>query len=156
MKPIRIFVIFVLLSILLTGFIFSNSCKDGDESHADSGRIVSWLKPLLDPENHISAEDFSFLIRKVAHFTEFFALGVCLSSAMFAWRVHGGRLYVGRMLLLLLAIAGTDEFLQRFFARTSSLRDVLLDFAGGFTGFLVVCLLLWIGKSGAKARAAKR
>lgn len=156
MKPMRIFVAFLVLSILLTGFIFSNSCKNGDESHADSGRIVSWLKPLLDPENHISAEDFSFLIRKAAHFTEFFALGVCLSGAMFAWRARKGRLYVGRMLLLLLTVAGTDEFLQRFFARTSSLWDVMLDFAGGFSGFLAVCLLMWIGKSVEKARTPRR
>ena len=72
--------IFSILSFVILLFIFSNSLQSGPESNAKSGWVADFLTPLLNTFGWIPEDVFHRLIRKLAHFTEFGALGVCLTG----------------------------------------------------------------------------
>ena len=133
----------LLICILI--FIWGNSLLPGEVSSAFS----DWVKEILaklfggDP-NESSGRG---LLRKLAHFTEFTALGMCL-----AW-LHGmlgnGKL---RPFLWGVVAASVDETIQRFVPdRGPSVKDVCIDSAGVLTGII----LLWTGYNYLKKRSAK-
>ena len=72
--------LFSVLSVLVTCFIFSNSLPGIDESSAQSSMVAEFLRPFLDPKHRLSDEMFHHIVRKLAHFIEFGALGVSLSG----------------------------------------------------------------------------
>lgn len=123
-------------------FIWGNSLLPGEVS----GAFSDWVKWIL-------AQLFSGapggptgggLLRKIAHFTEFAALGMCL-----AW-LHG-MLQKGRLQPFLWGVlaAAVDETIQRFVPdRGPSIRDVCIDSAGVLTGIV----LLWLGHNYLKKR----
>lgn len=134
-------IIFLALSLLLVCFIFSNSLRNGPESNAQSGRVTQWLQPILNPFGRIPEDTFHRIIRKLAHFTEFAALGGCL----FGWASNLPKGYKRPWLLAglcTLAVAVTDETIQLFTGRTAMFRDVLLDVSGATFGILFTALLL--------------
>ena len=133
--------VFLLLAALIWIFIFSNSVQSGPASNAISGRVAELLRPLLNPNGWIEEKRYLYLVRKIAHFVEFGALGVCLSGAAANMDI---RLRWALGLSVLTACA--DETLQRFTGRTSSLKDVMLDSAGAACGILAVYLVLCIIK----------
>ena len=68
----------IILAVLIAAtlaFIWSNSSDSPEDTHEKSDGIVEILKPILDPFDLVSDEDFSFLIRKAAHFSEYALLG---------------------------------------------------------------------------------
>ena len=76
-------------------------------------------------------------VRKVAHFTEYFALGILLLITIRAYRGPVRKsAFAGMFFLLLVPVI--DEFIQLFTPqRGSSVLDVLLDFCGGMAGMLL-------------------
>lgn len=94
-----------------------------------------------------SVKTGNFLIRKAAHFTVYFVLGLGLTGAFHfqkkvpAWIPS---------LLLGAGFAATDEFHQSFIGRTAMVEDVVLDSCGVAAGCLVSSFL-W--KRGKKKRA---
>lgn len=84
------------------------------------------------------------VIRKLAHVTEYFVLGLLLfrafknnSTDMKLWR------WASYSMMVIILFALGDEFHQSFVVtRTSSLIDVGIDMVGGFFGQCVI--LLWI------------
>lgn len=133
--------VFFLLAVGIWIFIFSNSAQSGPESNALSGRVAEFLRPLLNPNGWIEEELYLKLVRKLAHFAEFGALGVCLSGAAvnldFRWLWPLG---------LSVLTACADETLQSFTGRTESIKDVILDSAGAACGVLFVYILCRILK----------
>lgn len=131
--------IFMLLAIGIWIFIFSNSAQSGAESNAVSGRVAEFLRPLLNPNGWIEEQLYLRLVRKLAHFVEFGALGVCLSGAAvnfdFRWHWPMG---------LSVLTACADETLQCFTGRTNSFKDVCIDSAGAACGILFVYILCGI------------
>lgn len=129
------------LSLLIIGFIFYNSLQTGPESNAVSSRVMLLLKPILDPWDRVSEDTLHKAVRKLAHFTEFCALGLSLSAlaGRLIWKKPPMTYYAPAILAL--AVALTDEFIQRFTGRTSSLKDVAIDFAGALTGIVLVTLI---------------
>lgn len=141
---------FILAAILLTlCFIFGNSLKGKEESAEQSGFFVDILKPLIDPENNISEEDFDFFLRKAAHFTEFAFLGAELTllalalSALFKKPLCN---FLGYSLFFALIFAVADEFIQSFTGRGSLISDVLIDFSGSIVAFAIVLLIYYCFK----------
>ena len=122
------------LSLLIIGFIFYNSLQGSQESSAMSGRVMALLKPILDPWDRIPEDTFHWLVRKLAHFTEFFVLGLslCALSGRMIWKSPPMTWYAPAILALLVAM--TDEFIQRFTGRTSALKDVAIDLVGALAG----------------------
>lgn len=115
----------LILPILITLFIFINSLIPGDMSSNQSGLIVNILYPPF--KNLVSIETFTFIIRKLAHFTEYMILGF---SLIFLYRKVHKHYY------LLFIINGTlvalvDEVIQIFVpGRAGMILDVLLDMSG--------------------------
>jgi VanZ family protein len=100
---------------------------------------LHWLFPFAGPD---TLERFHFLIRKLAHFTEYFVFSFLLLRALRgenrAWQI--------RWAIIALAIAAgysaIDEFHQSFVpSRTASPWDSLLDTSAAATAQLV--LWLW-------------
>ena len=126
-------------------FIWGNSLLPGEVS----GAFSDWVKAMLARLFTGGGEEVSGggLLRKVAHFTEFMGLGMCL-----AW-LHG-MLGKGKFRPFLwgVAAASVDETIQRFVPdRGPSIKDVCIDSAGVLTGII----LLWTGYNYLKKRSSK-
>ena len=122
-----------LLVCLLT-FIWGNSLMPGEIS----GTISGWVKELLAEFLPIGTEEEEghHLLRKLAHFTEFMALGATLG-----WLC--GMLNKGRIRPFVYGVlaASVDETIQRFVPdRGPSVKDVLLDSCGVLTGIVLLYL----------------
>ena len=126
--------------------IFGQSCLPPRESGAFSGFVVTVLKPILDPFGWFSAEGFHFFIRKAGHFTEYLLFS--LFFAQFSRDIPAicARGISLSSLSLCLLIAVSDEFLQSFTGRGSSVRDVVLDFSGA----LLCAGIFWLARGLAK------
>lgn len=115
-------------------FIWGNSLLPGEISGAISDGVREILETFF-PEGETSPQQESFLLRKMAHFTEFAALGACL-----AWLF--GMLGKGKLFPFLCgaAAACVDESIQLFVpGRGPSLRDVGIDTCGVLTGLILLC-----------------
>ena len=127
-----------LLVCLVVCFIFTNSLLNGEDSNRQSGLVMELLRKLLDPHHVVAEETFHYFVRKGAHFSEFGLLGVSLWLLIQSIKDRYGRSFPGVMLFAALAVAVTDEFIQSFTGRTSSVRDVLIDFSGALTAFALL------------------
>jgi VanZ family protein len=125
-----------LLTLLIVAFIWSNSCLSREESGAQSGRITAFLLGILDPNGRIPVENFHHFVRKMAHFTEFAALGACLS-----WRFGMLEKRKRSALLLGFGAACVDETIQLFVPdRGPGIMDVAIDTCGVAAGMILLLL----------------
>ncbi|MFA6808449.1 MAG: VanZ family protein, partial [Eubacteriales bacterium] len=124
-------------------FIFGNSLQPVSESQAESLSVLESVKPVIEVivgQGNVT----DHLIRKIAHFTEFFVLGlewlvfVSLSKKINVQQI-ANCLFIG------LASAVTDESLQMLSpGRGPQVSDVLLDFSGACFGILVMVTILFL------------
>ena len=139
----RQILIFAVLSVLVSGFIFRNSLPSIEESREQSGILVAFLRRILDPDGMWPEAVFHHWIRKLAHLTEFGLLGFCLGGLTDGLKPRFWRgVYAFVPLFCVLAVAVADEFIQSFTGRGSMVSDVVLDFGGGVLGLLGMCLCL--------------
>ena len=128
-----------IISIIYIFWIFSNSLMDGDASGNMSGSLTRWLYEFLQLEKHgVSFELMHHLIRKGAHFTEYFVLGIliCTAQKVSPLPFHPG-------ILAALAVPCTDELIQHFVSgRYGAFSDVLLDMCGYACGFGICWLII--------------
>ena len=154
-------VLTLLLVLSVMAMIFCFSAQTGAESGAMSGRITMWILNLVVPgfgdfspeKQETIRSTVSFVVRKLAHFSEYALLGFSLMLHIaqiekkiavrlpWLWSWVAGTLY-----------AASDEFHQGFVAgRGPSLRDVMIDSSGVIAGTL---LLLWIIRRRTKKKAS--
>lgn len=130
--------IYILLILLNVGFIWGNSMQPASVSSMFSGGLLRYLKVLVV----VFGDWAEFVLRKLAHFSEFACLGFLLTRAVMLAGERGIHRVSGPLLLGLLA-ACVDETIQMFVeGRDSSLRDVWVDTAGVCTGILLMLLLI--------------
>ena len=121
----------VLLGLNLC-FIWGNSLLPGEVSGAFSDWVKSLLLRLLPAGENVASG--GGLLRKIAHFTEFTALGLLLG-----WLVRLLRKKRWYPLPLGMAAACLDETIQLFVpGRGPSLRDVGIDSCGVLTGIVLL------------------
>lgn len=122
------------LLILWTLFIFSNSLKQGIDSSEDSAVFVNIaLKILNFLSINIQENTLSIIIRKTAHYTEYFILGIFVSFTInnFLINIKMHHLLI-TSIIIVLVIACIDELIQCFVpGRSGQILDVLIDFFGG-------------------------
>ena len=133
--------VLILLSVLTVHFIFSRSLHNAQTSALESGSIVNFLGAFF-AKIGMTQDQADFFVRKMAHFFEFFIMGIFLTLAV---RKNSRRTLAKNLffvLFLLLAVPICDESLQYVSpGRSPEVKDVLLDFAGAFCGFLLVFLI---------------
>lgn len=146
--------ILTLITITFILFIFYNSIFPGPQSSDQSRYVMDLLNRALGflQIPVLLSEHF---IRKAAHFTEYFALGALLAATIKFYH-RPGREAVFTELFLLLLVPVTDEWIQLFRpGRGSSVADVLLDFAGGLVGMVLLDLFFHFRRNGRPTSAAK-
>ncbi len=138
MKLIRnLLIVIVSIAIALTlWFIFSNSLTPSSKSLETSEGIYEQVK---DPIEAVVGQGkvTHAVFRKMAHFFEFFVLGVevaLLFTLLFGLKLKN---------LIWIFISGImvaimDEGLQNFSKRTASVTDVFIDIAG-FMLAVIIC-----------------
>ena len=136
-----------ILSICIAAtlaFIWIHSCMGQEESSQESGFIYDLLCPFFElfvGKGNVT-EHF---IRKLAHFTEFFGLGLELKLLMKLVLLDTP--YILRMInawTLGTMCALIDETIQIFSGRGPAIADVWLDSAGCLTGVLLMSLIIFV------------
>ena len=128
------------------GLIFYMSAQTAEDSSKMSDGIVYALIKIVAPDFENMTVDeqlrfldtFRFVVRKLAHFTEYFVLG-CLTPGLVLHYTNS----VVRVGLIAAAwcvtYAITDEFHQMFTdGRGPAVRDVCIDSAGAITGIVIL------------------
>ena len=135
-KKVWVTILAVLIAVTLC-VIFGNSLKGPDESKKQSDAVGDLLRPIIDPEEKLTEEEFSFLVRKSGHFVEYAILGA--ECAVLAFLLCGGLTPLVAICPAFgcLLMADVDEFIQSFTDRGSKVADVFIDFGGAVTGIAV-------------------
>lgn len=160
--------LFVLALVLLVAWcvviaVFSADTGDESQSLSDGviAKVVAFLQPgfaqlsLAQQEEIIAA--WSFPIRKLAHFSEYFVLcGLALHALLRAKAAFSGLSRLSAPVLCVIAVAFCalyacgDEFHQLFVAgRSGKLFDVGVDSSGA-----AVCAILFAAINAARHRRA--
>jgi len=104
--------------------------------------VLHWLFPSLPPQ---TLAFLHHIIRKCAHFIEYFILSLLILRGIRAGR-HGTKLAWAVLAIAIVAgYASLDEFHQRFVpGRTPAVTDVLIDTTGGAAAQAIAALFaLW-------------
>lgn len=137
----------ILLGIM--ALIFGMSGQTGNESGRLSGIFVKALIQLFVGGYSAMAPDaqlklfaaISFLIRKLAHFSEYMVLGFCMLLHLQAGKDMKKSVWLS--MCLAWAYAAGDELHQGFVpGRAPQIRDVLIDCAGIIVGIALCYLIL--------------
>ncbi len=130
--------VFIIVGIFIHMLIFAQSLLPASISSGQSGLIVDIFHPLvLSMGIDVDIETFSFFIRKLAHFTEFFLLAVF-------WYLVYMKYFAQLKLIVVVLIHGLitaviDETIQLFIdGRSGEVMDVLIDFAGVLLAVLLM------------------
>lgn len=148
-----------LPALLIMVAIFRFSSQNADDSSTESIRItqellcairdrfrLSWIPSQLS----LYIERSEFFIRKLAHFSEYAALGLSLILPLCAF--YSGSFKKKTLFLtswiICIAYAASDE-LHQFFSpgRSPQIRDVVIDSFGALAGILLGLLLIRIRRS---------
>lgn len=133
--------VFLLIVWLL--LIFGLSHENGDASSRTSEEVVRFFVQILtdieddSEEMQRRVEKYSFPVRKLAHFTEYFILGVIVLNCFASFNVRKRILLYTSVFCIVVAIL--DEYHQSFIdGRGGNIVDVLLDSSGSLIGCYVV------------------
>ena len=153
-KVITVIAVCLLIAVYIMIFLFS-----ADDAAESSSLSVSVTRKLINLYYHffsgnnnavltvpVVTDDAEAIVRKMAHFTEYMAVGFLSFGIAVIWmqRIKAGLVAV---ILEVFLSAGLDEIHQYFVpGRYASFRDVLIDTAGGIAGIMIVFLMYKIRK----------
>ena len=116
---------------LLVIFLFSN--QDGSTSTSLTNGILEKYLFFVD------SDIFFMIIRKIAHITEYFILGILVLNFINEFKVDK-KIIIS--ILICFILASFDEFHQLFIPdRTGRLLDVFIDMIGASLGILILSLI---------------
>lgn len=133
-------VLFTLCILFTVVFIFQNSLQNGVASSLRSEQVRAAINKIADL---VGLGPFSSQqIRKLAHFSEFALLGFWFMLCLRVYTPHFIR-HISWPLFVCLSTAVADETIQLYVdGRGSSVKDVLIDFAGSCMGLFVAVVVL--------------
>ena len=135
MKNKKLVLAWILL-VLWMAFIFYMSSCNGNVSSDQSGTIAYVLHNILGINY---SDKLIFIIRKCAHVSEFFILGILVINLVSKYNVK--HIYLISFIICVL-YASIDEFHQLFVpGRSGQVTDVLIDLIGVVLGLLLVFLI---------------
>ena len=148
----------IVSSILLLAFmtaIFCLSAQEADESSSLSdgitAKIIMGLFPDFDELSEVEQEniihDTTFYVRKLAHFSLYFAMGVLSFSAIVSYKKI--KLFLRYLFSYVFSVlyAVSDEIHQLFVAgRSCELRDVFIDSCGVLLALIIIFVICNLSK----------
>ncbi|MEX0975197.1 MAG: VanZ family protein [Bacillota bacterium] len=150
----RVQSILIFMLIVTLGFIWGNSIGSAPKSHSESQKALEYVRPILEPV--VGADNFTdHLVRKIAHFVEFGALGGELAALLVVRRrvrLQG----IANCLFAGLSVAVIDETIQIFSDRGPLVQDAWLDFAGVCAGIALILLINWLAVQLVRGRVLRR
>lgn len=129
-------------------FIWIHSCMPPELSSDESGWVMKLIEPFLElivGKGNVTEH----LVRKLAHFTEFSALGFELGLISRTDILNNIQNRAARITACCaggLFTAFCDETIQIFSGRGDSIPDVWLDFSGVVFGMIIACTALLLIK----------
>ena len=128
--------LFLTLTLCWISVIFSFSLQNGSLSSLQSGFFSTRIHQfLLSMSINIDKSTVSYIIRKCAHFTEFFILGCLVRKASID---SNNKI----LLLIIFLVPIFDEFIQSFVPdRAMSIYDMGIDALGILTGIVLISLI---------------
>ena len=108
-------------------FIWGQSCMPPTVSEGESGAVFKFLQSLFPFLTH-------YLVRKLAHFTEYMILGGIVRFSHTA--IHSA--------VFCEFIAFFDETIQIFSGRGAAVADIWIDFMGALLGVAVITAVKFI------------
>lgn len=129
-----------LLVLAWMAIIFIFSSQPGDTSE-ETSKLVIYVFNLLGLDlNSVFGTLADFIVRKCAHFTEYFILYMLIYNAL-----KESFSFKKALVFALLGVflyASSDEFHQSFVpGRGPAFRDVLIDTSGGLLGLIIMYIL---------------
>ncbi len=124
-------IIFAISAVALIIFIFSNSLKTAEVSKEQSDGIVTdVIEFLIRAGITADHDDLSFIVRKLAHFAEYFLLGGLVYLTAFFADVK--KPFIAAVSVCLITAIG-DEFVVQAITegRSPEIRDCIIDLFGG-------------------------
>ncbi|MDE5868196.1 MAG: VanZ family protein [Anaeroplasmataceae bacterium] len=142
--------ILILISLFWMGVIFYFSSQNGTTSSGMSNRITQFIvrifiphfSDLKDQEQTRILTNISYIVRKLAHYSEYAILGLFLFLAVSSFTKKQNYVFlISGFIGILYAI--TDEFHQSFVSdRTPMVKDVVIDSIGLIT-MIVFLGIIW-------------
>ncbi|MBR6985289.1 MAG: VanZ family protein [Ruminococcus sp.] len=151
-----------LMTLVCMAVIFMFSCDNSDESSDKSGTITRAVISIIAPDydemspaqQQATMDKVEHIIRKLAHFTVYTALGFFSSLTVGRRKLLSKGTAVNMIFCFLYACS--DELHQYFVpGRSCQFTDVLIDTSGALTGTLLTMLLFTIIRSRKKLKATK-
>lgn len=140
MKNKKLIISWILLIIWMVFIFYMSSCN-GEVSSNQSGTIASVLRFIFGVKY---SDVLIFIIRKCAHVSEYFILGILVINLV-------SKYYVKHCYLISFVVcvlyASSDEFHQLFVpGRSGLVRDVFIDLIGVLLGFCFMFLVNYFRK----------
>ena len=132
----------IILLILWMGLIFSFSNQTGTSSSSLSTKVLTRIaitidKDMTDEEIDEFVDKYSFIIRKVAHLTIYFVLGILAYINLREYMRVTPALVI-YSIIFCLVYASTDEIHQLLVnGRSGNIYDVILDTCGSTLAILI-------------------
>lgn len=125
--------------------IFGFSSQDGGESGSLSGKIVEFiLKTFNIDYSENTFNTFQFIVRKLAHGTEYCILGILIFNAFYNTLTSIKKVTIISFIFCA-AYAATDEVHQLFIPdRVGSIKDCIIDSTGSLVGIILCIIFLHI------------
>jgi VanZ family protein len=126
------------MMMAIFGFSSKNSRVSDKMSKGLINVVVSGYEKIfnISLNNQEIQDKLNFIVRKTAHFTEYFILGLFLYLFIEEFKITSTYWYVA---LIGLVFAATDEFHQLFVSgRTAKITDVLIDTSGIMLSLIIM------------------
>ncbi len=152
-RQVMVRIILIVLTVMVMIFIFRMSSMEAAESSQLSTSVGYTVGEIvIDGFNEMPAgeqqqyvDGIEHPLRKLAHFSEFAALGFLLLFDILAFtKLSGAKRFLTAVILGLI-YAATDEYHQTLVSgRSCELKDVMIDVSGVITGCIVATVLIML------------
>ena len=140
----RLRLCYTLLCLLLV-FIWGNSLMPAEISAGFSGWIKEILDKLLPGFSTGDGETGHHLLRKLAHFSEYTAIGMLLTSCAYSFDRFKPYRYLAYVFFAGLGTAFVDETIQLLSeGRAGMITDMWIDFSGVVLGTAIMLLFYFV------------
>ena len=137
--------VLIILAIIWMGVIFMFSAQVSDESKSSSNKVTSAVvntvisikkENISEEKRQKIIEDKTFIVRKSAHFTEYFILGLILILYLQTKEKLAPK-YIILAIIFCVLYATSDEIHQLFVdGRSCKIMDILIDTCGSSLAIL--------------------